>query len=97
MPQDSNRCSAEPTPSAQGQPPSEPEEQAGRLNTGMRLLVQHVQALLAKRFHHSARSRKDFLAQVLLRVFGCARGLCAGACLPSAGPSVLSHSSEHPP
>ena len=38
----------------------------GQLNTGARLVAQHVQALLVKRFHHTVRSRRDFLAQVFI-------------------------------
>ncbi|XP_016065318.1 PREDICTED: retinal-specific ATP-binding cassette transporter [Miniopterus natalensis] len=64
-PQDSN-CSGEPAAPTHGQPPREPEEQRGRLNTGARLLTQHMQALLVKRLHHSVRSREDFLAQIVL-------------------------------
>ncbi|XP_007128068.1 retinal-specific phospholipid-transporting ATPase ABCA4 [Physeter macrocephalus] len=45
-----------------------PPEQEGhsRLNTGVQLALQHVQALLVKRFHHTVRSHKDFLAQIVL-------------------------------
>lgn len=51
---------------SKGQPSSEPEEPGAPFNTGARLILQHVQALLVKRFHHSVRSHKDFLAQVPL-------------------------------
>ena len=49
--------------------PAAPPEQEGhsRLNTGVQLALQHVQALLVKRFHHTVRSHKDFLAQVWLQ------------------------------
>lgn len=49
--------------------PAAPPEQDGhsQLNTGVQLALQHVQALLVKRFHHTVRSYKDFLAQVLLQ------------------------------
>ncbi|KAB0402577.1 hypothetical protein E2I00_011536 [Balaenoptera physalus] len=48
--------------------PAAPPEQEGhsRLNTGVQLALQHVQALLVKRFHHAVRSHKDFLAQIVL-------------------------------
>ncbi|KAM4805394.1 retinal-specific phospholipid-transporting ATPase ABCA4 [Urocitellus parryii] len=48
------------------QPPLEPQDRGTVLNTGLRLVLQHVQALLIKRFHHATRSRKDFLAQMVL-------------------------------
>nr|KAF6442985.1 ATP binding cassette subfamily A member 4 [Molossus molossus] len=62
-PQGSNSCSAEPAPPAQGQPSG---ERGPQLNRGARLVAQQVQALLVKRFHHALRSRKDFLAQIVL-------------------------------
>ncbi|TKC43221.1 hypothetical protein EI555_011902 [Monodon monoceros] len=48
--------------------PAAPPEQDGhsQLNTGVQLALQHVQALLVKRFHHTVRSYKDFLAQIVL-------------------------------
>ncbi|XP_062960402.1 retinal-specific phospholipid-transporting ATPase ABCA4 isoform X1 [Cynocephalus volans] len=57
-----------PAPAAppQGQTPPETEEPGARRNTGARLFLQHVQALLIKRFHHAVRSHKDFLAQIVL-------------------------------
>ncbi|XP_066232841.1 retinal-specific phospholipid-transporting ATPase ABCA4 isoform X3 [Saccopteryx leptura] len=66
IPQGSSICSAEPAPPTQGQPPQEPEKRGSRLNTGAQLVFQHVQALLVKRFHHTVRSYKDFLAQIVL-------------------------------
>ncbi|XP_066124804.1 retinal-specific phospholipid-transporting ATPase ABCA4 isoform X3 [Saccopteryx bilineata] len=66
IPQGSSSCSAEPAPPTQGQPPQEPEKRGSRLNTGAQLVIQHVQALLVKRFHHTVRSYKDFLAQIVL-------------------------------
>jgi ATP-binding cassette subfamily A (ABC1) protein 4 len=48
----------------EGHPSLEPKEPGSPLNTGVRLVLQHVQALLVKRFHHAVRSHKDFLAQV---------------------------------
>ncbi|XP_059941358.1 retinal-specific phospholipid-transporting ATPase ABCA4 [Mesoplodon densirostris] len=48
--------------------PAAPPEQDGhsQLNAGVQLALQHVQALLVKRFHHTVRSHKDFLAQIVL-------------------------------
>ncbi|KAH0500847.1 Retinal-specific ATP-binding cassette transporter [Microtus ochrogaster] len=43
-----------------------PEELGSPFYTGARLILQHVQALLIKRFHHAVRSHKDFLAQIVL-------------------------------
>ncbi|XP_051713429.2 retinal-specific phospholipid-transporting ATPase ABCA4 isoform X1 [Oryctolagus cuniculus] len=51
---------------AEGSPSPEPEGTGVPLNTGARLILQHVQALLIKRFHHAIRSHKDFLAQIVL-------------------------------
>lgn len=68
-PQDSNVCSpGAPAAPPEGQPPPEPECPGPQLNTGAQLVLQHVQALLVKRFQHTIRSHKDFLAQVLLSV-----------------------------
>ncbi|XP_014438530.1 retinal-specific ATP-binding cassette transporter isoform X3 [Tupaia chinensis] len=64
--QDSNVCSAAAAAPPEGQPPTGPEDPRTQLNTGTQLLLQHVQALLVKRFHHTLRSRKDFLAQIVL-------------------------------
>ncbi|XP_073907052.1 retinal-specific phospholipid-transporting ATPase ABCA4 isoform X1 [Castor canadensis] len=50
----------------EGHPSLEPKEPGSPLNTGVRLVLQHVQALLVKRFHHAVRSHKDFLAQIVL-------------------------------
>ncbi|KAM5322049.1 retinal-specific phospholipid-transporting ATPase ABCA4 isoform 2-T2 [Glossophaga mutica] len=63
-PQGSHGGSPQRAPPAEGRP--SPAEQGGQLNTGARLITQHVQALLVKRFHHAVRSRKDFLAQIVL-------------------------------
>ncbi|KAM5162411.1 retinal-specific phospholipid-transporting ATPase ABCA4-like [Callospermophilus lateralis] len=38
------------------QPPLEPQDRGTVLNTGLRLVLQHVQALLIKRFHHATRT-----------------------------------------
>nr|XP_031536282.1 retinal-specific phospholipid-transporting ATPase ABCA4 isoform X2 [Vicugna pacos] len=54
-----------PAPQPEG-PPSPQREGRGRLNTGARLVLQHMQALLVKRFQHTVRSHKDFLAQIVL-------------------------------
>ncbi|XP_005385060.1 PREDICTED: retinal-specific ATP-binding cassette transporter [Chinchilla lanigera] len=61
-----NTCSLEQDAHLEGQAPPEPEQPSIPLNTGTRLVLQHVQALLVKRFHHSVRSHKDFLAQIVL-------------------------------
>uniref|UniRef100_A0A2I3H6H5 ATP binding cassette subfamily A member 4 n=1 Tax=Nomascus leucogenys TaxID=61853 RepID=A0A2I3H6H5_NOMLE len=66
-PQDSNVCSpGAPAAHPEGQPPPEPECPGPQLNTGTQLVLQHVQALLVKRFQHTIRSHKDFLAQIVL-------------------------------
>uniref|UniRef100_A0A8D2AMA5 ATP binding cassette subfamily A member 4 n=1 Tax=Sciurus vulgaris TaxID=55149 RepID=A0A8D2AMA5_SCIVU len=64
--QSSNTCSPMQAAHPEGQPPPEPQRTGMVLNTGLRLVLQHVQALLIKRFHHAVRSRKDFLAQMVL-------------------------------
>ncbi|KAM6217102.1 retinal-specific phospholipid-transporting ATPase ABCA4 [Rhynchocyon petersi] len=56
----------EPAAGPEGQPYPEPENHSVPLNTGLRLVLQHMQALLIKRFHHTTRSHKDFLAQIVL-------------------------------
>ncbi|XP_006882541.1 PREDICTED: retinal-specific ATP-binding cassette transporter [Elephantulus edwardii] len=58
--------STEPAPCPEGQPHPQPENHSASFNTGMQLVLQHMQALLVKRFHHSTRSHKDFLAQIVL-------------------------------
>ncbi|OWK05225.1 ABCA4 [Cervus elaphus hippelaphus] len=63
--QGSSSCPGEPAAHPEGQPPPEREGHR-RLNSGVRLVVQHVQALLVKRFQHTIRSHKDFLAQIVL-------------------------------
>lgn len=65
-PQGSSSQPGEPAAHPEGQPPPEWEGHS-RLNSGAQLIVQHVQALLVKRFQHTIRSHKDFLAQVLPR------------------------------
>ncbi|XP_048208118.1 retinal-specific phospholipid-transporting ATPase ABCA4 [Perognathus longimembris pacificus] len=52
-------------PESQTSPP-EQGDPSPPLNTGTQLVFQHVQALLIKRFHHTIRSHKDFLAQIVL-------------------------------
>lgn len=42
------------------------EGKGSRQNKDSQLVHQQIKALLIKRFHHASRSRKDFLAQVLL-------------------------------
>lgn len=63
--QTSHTCSPGQVDPPKGQPSPEPEDPGIPFNTGARLILQHVQALLVKRFHHAVRSRKDFVAQVL--------------------------------
>ncbi|XP_052036865.1 retinal-specific phospholipid-transporting ATPase ABCA4 [Apodemus sylvaticus] len=65
-PQASHTCPAGQVDPPKGQPSPEPEDPGVPLNTGARLILQHVQALLVKRFHHTVRSRKDFVAQIVL-------------------------------
>uniref|UniRef100_G3UHV9 P-type phospholipid transporter n=1 Tax=Loxodonta africana TaxID=9785 RepID=G3UHV9_LOXAF len=60
VPQDSRSCPRE------DQCHAESENHSAPLNTGARLVLQHMQALLVKRFHHATRSHKDFLAQIVL-------------------------------
>ncbi|XP_060256842.1 retinal-specific phospholipid-transporting ATPase ABCA4 isoform X2 [Ovis aries] len=64
-PQGSSSHPGEPAAHPEGQPPPE-QEGHSRLNSGARLVVQHVHALLVKRFQHTIRSHKDFLAQIVL-------------------------------
>lgn len=59
-------CSPGQVDPPKGQPSPEPEDPGVPFNTGARLILQHVQALLVKRFHHTIRSRKDFVAQIVL-------------------------------
>ncbi|XP_075395947.1 retinal-specific phospholipid-transporting ATPase ABCA4 [Tenrec ecaudatus] len=66
IPQESNSCFTEPAPCPEDQRCPEPKGPSAPLNTGPRLVLQHVQALLVKRFHHTTRSHKDFLAQIVL-------------------------------
>ncbi|KAL8178295.1 UNVERIFIED_CONTAM: Retinal-specific ATP-binding cassette transporter [Gekko kuhli] len=42
------------------------EGKGSRQNKGYQLILQHIKALLIKRFHHSTRSLKDFFAQIVL-------------------------------
>lgn len=64
--QASHTCSPGQVDPPKGQPSPEPEDPGIPFNTGARLILQHVQALLVKRFHHAVRSRKDFVAQIVL-------------------------------
>nr|XP_034356614.1 retinal-specific phospholipid-transporting ATPase ABCA4 isoform X2 [Arvicanthis niloticus] len=64
--QASHNCSPGQVDPPKGQPPPGPEDLGVPFNTGARLILQHVQALLVKRFHHTVRSRKDFVAQIVL-------------------------------
>ncbi|KAM9689298.1 retinal-specific phospholipid-transporting ATPase ABCA4 isoform 2-T2 [Trichechus inunguis] len=66
MLQGSRSCPTKPAPRPEDQPCAEPEDHSALLNTGARLVLQHMQALLVKRFHHATRSHKDFLAQIVL-------------------------------
>lgn len=64
--QGSHTCSPGQVDPSKGQSFPKPEELGAPFYTGTRLILQHVQALLIKRFHHAVRSHKDFLAQVPL-------------------------------
>ncbi|XP_026353368.1 retinal-specific phospholipid-transporting ATPase ABCA4 [Ursus arctos] len=92
IPQGSNGCSAEPAPPPGVQPSSEPEQRR-RLNTGAQLLLQHVQALLVKRFHHTVRSYKDFLAQIVLPATFVFLALMLSIIVPPFGeyPALILH------
>uniref|UniRef100_A0A8D1K909 ABC transporter domain-containing protein n=1 Tax=Sus scrofa TaxID=9823 RepID=A0A8D1K909_PIG len=65
----------------------------GRLNTGARLVAQHVQALLVKRFHHTVRSRRDFLAQIVLPATFVCLALMLSIIIPPFGdyPALTLH------
>uniref|UniRef100_A0A8C2DLY5 ATP-binding cassette, sub-family A (ABC1), member 4b n=1 Tax=Cyprinus carpio TaxID=7962 RepID=A0A8C2DLY5_CYPCA len=57
------------TPDANGVNPLESDNNAGRASRqvkGFSLVLKQFHALLVKRFHHAARSHKDFLAQIVL-------------------------------
>ncbi|KAF6343916.1 ATP binding cassette subfamily A member 4 [Rhinolophus ferrumequinum] len=84
--QGASTCSAEPAPPAEGQPSS-------GLHTGAGLVIQHVQALLVKRFHHCARSHKDFLAQIVLPATFVFLALMLSIIIPSFGeyPALTLH------
>uniref|UniRef100_A0A8C0RI66 P-type phospholipid transporter n=1 Tax=Canis lupus familiaris TaxID=9615 RepID=A0A8C0RI66_CANLF len=92
IPQGSNGCSTEPAPHPEGQPSSEPEARS-RLNTGAQLIIQHVQALLVKRFHHTIRSHKDFLAQIVLPATFVFLALMLSIIVPPFGeyPALILH------
>ncbi|XP_057649320.1 retinal-specific phospholipid-transporting ATPase ABCA4 [Chionomys nivalis] len=64
--QGSHTCSPGQVDPSKGQSSPRPEELGAPFYTGARLILQHVQALLIKRFHHAVRSHKDFLAQIVL-------------------------------
>ncbi|XP_058158936.1 retinal-specific phospholipid-transporting ATPase ABCA4 [Dasypus novemcinctus] len=66
MPPNSSGRSAGPAAGVEAAPSPGPEERGAALNRGARLRLQHVQALLVKRSHRALRSRKDFLAQIVL-------------------------------
>uniref|UniRef100_A0A8C8ZMQ8 P-type phospholipid transporter n=1 Tax=Prolemur simus TaxID=1328070 RepID=A0A8C8ZMQ8_PROSS len=65
IPQGSNIHGPVPGAQPEGQP-SPPTGPGAQLNRGAWLVLQHMQALLVKRFHHTVRSHKDFLAQIVL-------------------------------
>ncbi|XP_072500142.1 retinal-specific phospholipid-transporting ATPase ABCA4 isoform X1 [Notamacropus eugenii] len=93
-PQASNGSSApEPPHSAEGPASKESEEHGMQLNKGTQLLCQHVQALLIKRFHHAVRSRKDFLAQIVLPAGFVCLALLLAAIIPPFGeyPPLMLH------
>ncbi|XP_074226088.1 retinal-specific phospholipid-transporting ATPase ABCA4 isoform X2 [Camelus bactrianus] len=81
-----------PSPQPEG-PPSPQREGRGRLHTGARLVLQHVQALLVKRFQHTVRSREDFLAQIVLPATFVFLALMLSIIIPPFGeyPSLTLH------
>ncbi|KAL1772572.1 retinal-specific ATP-binding cassette transporter [Sigmodon hispidus] len=64
--QSSHTCSPGQVDASKDQPSPEPEEPSAPFNTGALLILQHVQALLVKRFFRAVRSHKDFLAQIVV-------------------------------
>ncbi|XP_043431546.1 retinal-specific phospholipid-transporting ATPase ABCA4 isoform X3 [Prionailurus bengalensis] len=92
IPLGSNGCSAEPAPHPEDHSSSKPEERS-RFNTGAQLIIQHMQALLVKRFHHTARSHKDFLAQIVLPATFVFLALMLSIIVPPFGeyPALILH------
>ncbi|XP_064444861.1 retinal-specific phospholipid-transporting ATPase ABCA4 [Mirounga angustirostris] len=92
IPQGSDGCAAEAAPPPGGQACPEPKPRS-QLNTGARLLLQHVQALLVKRFHRSVRSHKDFLAQIVLPATFVFLALMLSIIIPPFGeyPALILH------
>uniref|UniRef100_A0A8D0GAH8 ABC transporter domain-containing protein n=1 Tax=Sphenodon punctatus TaxID=8508 RepID=A0A8D0GAH8_SPHPU len=68
-------------------------KQGSHQNKGFQLICQHIQALLIKRFHHAARSSKDFLAQIILPASFVLLALVLTVIIPSFGeyPSLTLH------
>uniref|UniRef100_F6Y251 P-type phospholipid transporter n=2 Tax=Monodelphis domestica TaxID=13616 RepID=F6Y251_MONDO len=83
----------EPTHPAEGQASKEPEDTGMHLNKGPQLICQHVQALLIKRFHHTVRSHKDFLAQIVLPAGFVCLALVLAVIIPPFGeyPALTLH------
>ncbi|KAB1273294.1 Retinal-specific ATP-binding cassette transporter [Camelus dromedarius] len=80
-------------PLSAGMVPECVREGRGRLHTGARLVLQHVQALLVKRFQHTVRSREDFLAQIVLPATFVFLALMLSIIIPPFGeyPSLTLH------
>ncbi|XP_028919413.1 retinal-specific phospholipid-transporting ATPase ABCA4 [Ornithorhynchus anatinus] len=81
----SNGSSGEAAPSREDRAGAGPEAGRPRLNRGPRLLWQHIQALLIKRFHRATRSRKDFLAQIVLPAAFVLLALTSSTLVPPFG------------
>ncbi|XP_026511147.1 retinal-specific phospholipid-transporting ATPase ABCA4-like [Terrapene carolina triunguis] len=69
------------------------EGKGSRQNKGSQLVHQQIKALLIKRFHHATRSRKDFLAQIVLPATFVLLALILTVIIPPFGeyPSLILH------
>ncbi|XP_044884673.1 retinal-specific phospholipid-transporting ATPase ABCA4 isoform X4 [Mauremys mutica] len=69
------------------------ESKGSRQNKGSQLVHQQIKALLIKRFHHATRSRKDFLAQIVLPATFVLLALILTVIIPPFGeyPSLILH------
>ncbi|XP_074859387.1 retinal-specific phospholipid-transporting ATPase ABCA4 [Carettochelys insculpta] len=69
------------------------EGKGSRQNKGSQLVRQQIKALLIKRFHHSMRSHKDFLAQIVLPATFVLLALILTVIIPPFGeyPSLILH------